>query len=58
MRTQTGSAGDFFLSAAIGWVHPVYTGLDYTAMQANPSGGMQLKQVAGDTFTFKVGLGI
>lgn len=47
-----------YLSAAIGWAHPVYTGFDYAAMQQNPSGGMQVKQIAADTFTFKLGIGI
>lgn len=50
--------GRFYLSAALGWAHPVYQGPDWAAMQANPSGGMQVKAVSSDTFTFKVGIGL
>lgn len=50
--------GRFYLSAAIGWAHPVYQGPDFAAMQANPSAGMQFKSMAADTFTFKLGIGI
>lgn len=50
--------GRFYLSAAIGWAHPVYQGPDMAAMQANPSGGMQTKSISADTFTFKLGIGI
>lgn len=50
--------GRFYLSASIGWAHPVYQGPDWAAMQANPSGGMQVKAVSSDTFTFKVGIGL
>jgi hypothetical protein len=47
-----------YVSASLGWAHPVYTGVDYAAMMSNPSGGMQLKQISADTFTFKLGVGI
>ena len=47
-----------YVSASLGWAHPVYTSPDMAAMQSNPSAGMQFKQVAADTFTFKVGIGL
>ena len=48
----------FYISAALGWVHPVYHGVDYAAMKSAPLGGMKFKDISDDAFTFKVGIGI
>jgi hypothetical protein len=32
--------------------------LDYPAMVADPAGGVRFKDLTGDSFTFKIGLGI
>ena len=47
----------FYLSAAIGWAHPVYGGVDVAALNAEPDVIMR-KDFATDSFTFKVGLGL
>lgn len=52
------TVGRLYLSAAVGWAHPVYAAPDLTAMQQNPGGGIQLRQLPADTFTFKLGIGI
>jgi hypothetical protein len=50
-------AGRFYVSAAIGWVHPVYRGVDYGALtSATPA--LVYKDIATDSFTFKLGVGI
>lgn len=48
----------FYVSAALGWAHPVYTGPDLAAMVQNPSGGLQTRQFASDSLTFKIGIGL
>jgi len=48
----------FYVSAAIGWAHPVYTGPDVAAMTQNPTGGLVTRQIASDSFTFKIGVGL
>ena len=48
----------FYLSAAIGWVHPVYGGVDVAALNAHPNLAPVRKDFADDSFTFKVGLGL
>ena len=49
-------ASRFYLSAAIGWVHPVYGGIDVTQLNENQT--IVRKDFATDSFTFKVGLGL
>ncbi|HXU72778.1 MAG TPA: hypothetical protein VN947_25840 [Polyangia bacterium] len=49
-------ASRFYLSAAIGWAHPVYGGVDVTAL--NETQTIVRKDFATDSFTFKVGLGL
>ncbi len=52
------TVGRVYVSAAVGWVRTTWHGVDLPAMLANPSGGMQFKDLTGDSFTFKIGLGI
>jgi len=47
-----------YLSVAVGWAHPIYRGVDYAALKANPSAAVTFKDISGDTFTFKLGFGI
>ena len=47
-----------FLSASIGWVHPVYHGVDLNRVQMYPTREPVMLDVAADTFTFKVGIGL
>lgn len=46
----------FYLSAAIGWAHPVYGGVDVAQLQQNHT--VVRQSFATDSFTFKVGLGL
>jgi hypothetical protein len=46
-----------YLSAALGWSHPVYTGIDIAAVMANPRAPVVEKRLETDTFTFRVGAG-
>jgi hypothetical protein len=46
----------FYVSAAIGWAHPVYGGVDVT--QLNENQVIVRKDFATDSFTFKIGLGL
>ena len=48
----------FYLTAAIGWAHPVYSGIDVAYVKAHPMLDPQRKELATDTFTFKLGLGL
>jgi hypothetical protein len=50
--------GRFYFSAAIGWVHPVYSGVDIDWVKAHPGLAPARKDFAADAFTFKVGLGL
>jgi hypothetical protein len=50
--------GRFYLSAAIGWVHPVYSGVDIDWVKANPGLAPARRDFSSDSFTFKVGLGL
>lgn len=50
--------GRFFLSMAIGWVHSVYRGIDIDYQQLNPLNDPISKMFIGDSFTFKVGIGL
>jgi hypothetical protein len=49
-------ASRFFLSAAIGWAHPVYGGVDVEQLNVNQT--VVRKDFGTDSFTFKVGLGL
>jgi len=51
-------AGRFYLSAAIGWAHPVYSGIDVAYTRANPRLAPHRKEFENDSFTFKIGLGL
>jgi hypothetical protein len=48
----------FYLTAAIGWVHPVYSGADIDYVRAHPMMQPVRKEFSDDTFTFKIGLGL
>jgi hypothetical protein len=45
----------FYLTAAIGWMHPVYHGIDVSTIK---SGSPVVRDLSNDTLTFKVGLGL
>ena len=47
-----------FLSLAIGWVHDVYRGIDIDYQKLNPLNDPISKMFIGDSFTFKVGIGL
>jgi hypothetical protein len=51
-------AGRFYLTAAIGWAHPVYSGIDIAYTRANPKLAPHRKEFADDSFTFKIGFGL
>lgn len=51
-------AGRFYLTASMGWAHPVFSGIDVASVRANPLLNPQRKDFAADTLTFKVGLGL
>jgi hypothetical protein len=46
------------LTAALGWAHPVFSGIDVDYVKAHPMLDPQRKDFAADTFTFKIGLGL
>jgi hypothetical protein len=46
----------FYVSAAIGWTHPVYGGVDVA--QLNENRVVVRKDFQADSFTFKIGLGL
>jgi hypothetical protein len=50
-------ASRFYVSAAIGWAHPVYSGIDIVALAQHPMLEPPRKDFAADSFTFKIGLG-
>lgn len=50
--------GRSYVSLGIGWMRSTWHGVDVLTMMQNPSGGMAYKNLTGDTFTLKVGLGI
>jgi hypothetical protein len=47
-----------YLSVAAGWMRSTWHGVDVGAMLADPNGGRVYKNLVGDSFTLKVGLGI
>lgn len=48
----------FYLTAAVGWAHPVWSGIDTEFVRANPGIAPRRKDFASDTVTFRVGLGL
>ena len=50
--------GRAYLSGSIGWLHTVWNGIDFPAILRNPAGGLRSIDLEGDSFTFKLGLGI
>jgi hypothetical protein len=46
-----------YLTAAVGWAHPVFSGIDINSVIAHPMLDPERKDFAADTFTFKVGFG-
>ncbi|MGZ3439985.1 MAG: hypothetical protein ACXVDD_10725 [Polyangia bacterium] len=46
----------FYVSAAIGWAHPVYGGVDVAQLNQNHT--VVRENFATDSFTFKIGLGL
>jgi hypothetical protein len=46
----------YYLTLAVGWMHPVYGGIDVNAAMKN--GALIMRNFANDTLTFKVGLGL
>lgn len=51
-------AGRFYLSAAIGYLHTSYSGVDLPYTKAHPTEEARRATLSGDTFTFKIGLGL
>jgi len=48
----------FYLTASVGWAHPVFSGIDTAYVRANPGLAPQRKDFASDTVTFRVGVGL
>jgi hypothetical protein len=51
-------ASRFYFTAALGWAHPVWSGIDVAYVRAHPMLDPMRKDLANDTFTFKLGLGL
>ncbi len=51
-------ASRFYFTAALGWAHPVFSGIDVAYVRAHPLLDPQRKEFSNDTFTLKVGLGL
>ncbi len=47
-----------YLSVAIGWVHVTYHGVDLDWAKAHPMDDPRYKDIGGDSFTLKIGLGL
>ena len=47
----------FYVSGALGWVHPMFKSPDMVAMVANPTQPIAMKHYQQDAFTMKFGLG-
>lgn len=50
--------GRFYVSLALGWAHPTYSGIDVEAVRQNPMLAPKRKDFSNDTFTLKVGFGL
>jgi hypothetical protein len=48
----------FYVTIALGWMHPIYSGVDVAALMANPTLDPVRKDFTADSFTLKVGLGL
>jgi hypothetical protein len=48
----------FYLTGALGWVHPVYRGIDVEYAMSHPLSDPIYKDFAYDSFTFKIGFGL
>jgi hypothetical protein len=48
----------YYFSLAVGWIHPVYRGIDWTYQMANPMADPKFVTVQNDSFTFKIGIGM
>ena len=51
-------AGRFYVSVAIGYLHTGYNGVDLPYTKAHPTEDARREVISGDTFTFKIGLGL
>ena len=51
-------AGRLYVSAALGWVHPVYRGIDVAYARSHPVSDPKYRDISGDSFTFKLGFGL
>jgi hypothetical protein len=52
------TVGRLLVTAAIGWAHPVFSGIDAAYVRAHPMLEPQRKELSYDTFTFKIGIGL
>jgi len=50
--------GHAYLSAAVGWLHTTWGGVDYAAALQDPAARLRPKNLEADSFTFKLGIGI
>jgi hypothetical protein len=48
----------FYLTAAVGWAHLVFSGIDTEFVRSHPGIAPRRKDFASDTFTFRVGFGL
>jgi hypothetical protein len=48
----------FYITASIGWAHPIFSGVDINYVHAHPKLDPERKIFSNDSFTFKVGLGL
>jgi hypothetical protein len=47
-----------FLTVGLGWVHTTYHGVDIVYTRAHPEDDPHYMNIGGDSFTFKIGLGL
>jgi hypothetical protein len=52
------AVGRLCLSASVGWMRTTWRGPDTAATAADPQAGLQLRDLTGDSFTLKLGIGI
>ena len=48
----------YYLSFALGWVHPIYRGVNYAYQKAHPTADAQLVMTDSNSLTFKFGVGM
>lgn len=51
-------SGRLYVSAAFGWMHPFYRGIDYAYSQERPQDEPRYLDFSSDTWTVKVGVGL